>query len=113
MGAFTDGGQSQPPTTQQEEPEVEKDEKEQEPEKFDTDVEGVKADGQVPYGSDRFPMFKVDKNDFYQNMKHGRKRLRFKTGSGAQQYMKGTKYQRPFYVSYTDSKGKTYSRKIK
>lgn len=110
MGIFTDDGG--PPTTQQLEPETET-EKKDEPITFDTDVEGVKADAEHAAGTDRFPVFKVDKNEFYQNMTHGRKRLRFKSGSNAQQYMSKTKYQRPFYISYTDSQGKTYSRRIK
>lgn len=112
MGAFT--GDNGPPTTQQqEEPEVKQDDTQEEPEGFATDVDGVMADGEHPHGNDRFPVFNVSKNEFYQNMNYGRKRLRFKTGSKAQSYMKGTRYNRPFYISYTDSKGKTYSRKIK
>ena len=117
MGMFTDDGQNSPPTTQKEEPEaveLNTDEpKEDEPERFATDVEGVTSDSEQYIGKDKFPVFKVNKNEFYQNMKYGRKRLRFKTGTGAQKYMSGTKYQRPFYVTYTDSKGKTYSRRIK
>ena len=115
MGAFTnDGG---PPSTQpeeQEEVEVKKDdEQEKELEGFATDVDGVMADKEFNRGIDKFPVFKVTKADFYQNMSNGRKRLRFKTGSGAQQYMKGTKYKRAFYIEYTDSKGKSYNRRIK
>ncbi len=117
MGAFTnDGG---PPTTQEQEPEeeleVKKDDekKEEEPVGFKTDVKDVMADKEFNRGIDKFPVFKVNKADFYQNMQNGRKRLRFKTGSTAQQYMKGTKYKRAFYIEYTDSKGKTFNRRIK
>ncbi len=116
MGAFTDGGQNQPPINQQDEPEIEvqSDEpKADEPERFATDVEGVTSDSEQFIGKDSFPVFKVGKNEFYQNMNYGRKRLRFKSGTNAQQYMSGTNYQRPFYITYTDSKGKTYSRRIK
>lgn len=97
----------------EEEPEPEPEKKEEEPEGFKTDVKDLYADGEHKVGIDSFPVFKVTKSEFYQNMKHGRRRLRFGTGSKAQQYMKGTRYNRPFYIQYTDSKGKTYSRKIK
>jgi hypothetical protein len=112
MGVFTDDGSSKPPVTQQEEPEV-KDNEQDEPVKFDTDVPDVKADGEHQYGNIKLPVFNVSKNEFYQNMSQGRRRLRFKSGSGAQQYMSNTKYNRPFMISYTDSKGKSYQRKIK
>ena len=114
MGIFTDDGG--PPTTQpeeEEEVEVKKDDGQEEPTGFSTDVDSVRADGEVAHGNITFPSFNVTKNEFYQNMKHGRKRLRFKTGSSTQQYMSKTRYKRPFYISYTDSKNKTYSRKIK
>ena len=76
---------------------------------FDTDVPDVKADGEKL----GIPVFKVDNGEFYQNMAHGRKRLRFKTGSNVQQYMQKTKYQRPFWISHDDDKGQTWTRKIK
>ncbi len=108
MSAFTsDGG---PVTSQPEEETVEVD---TEVERFTTDVEGVMADDQVSQGTDKFPVFSVDHDSFYQNMKQGRKRLRFKSGTDAQQYMSKTQYKRPFYIQHTDNKGKTYTRKIK
>jgi hypothetical protein len=64
-------------------------------------------------GTESLPVFNVTKDEFYQNMRNGRKRLRFKSGTNAQQYMSKTKYRRPFYISYTDSDGKIYNRKIK
>ena len=87
--------------------------KEDEPVMFDTDVPDVKSDGEHHIGNTKFPVFKVGKNEFYQNMNYGRKRLRFNTGSNAQQYMSKTKYTRPFFISYTDSQGKTYTRRVK
>ena len=80
---------------------------------YETDVADVRADDMVKQGTDEFPCFNVDSNDFYQNMQDGRRRLRFKKDSGAQKYMAGTKYNRPFYVRTTDDNGKTYVRKIK
>lgn len=80
---------------------------------FDTDVSDVKADDIVRQGKDEFPCFDVDQGEFYQNMQDGRRRLRFKSGSGAQQYMSKTKYNRPFYIRHTDDAGKKYVRRIK
>lgn len=80
---------------------------------YETDVDGVRSDDIVKQGKDGFPCFDVDQNEFYQNMQDGRRRLRFKSGSNAQQYMQKTKYNRPFYVRHTDDNGKKYVRKIK
>ena len=121
MGAFTDDG-GEPISSQEPEEEVldqELDTGEEgvdipdEPVGFETDVEDVRSDDFVAIGTDKFPAFEVDRNDFYQNMMHGRKRLRFKAGSGAQQYMSKTQYNRPFYVQFTDTDGKKYNRRIK
>jgi hypothetical protein len=80
---------------------------------FDTDVPDVRADDIVRQGKDEFPCFDVDKGEFYQNMQDGRRRLRFKSGSNAQQYMSKTKYNRPFYIRHTDDDGKKFVRRIK
>ena len=80
---------------------------------YDTDVPDLKADDVVRQGKDEFPCFDVEKDEFYQNMQDGRRRLRFKSGSKAQQYMQNTRYNRPFYVRTTDENGKKYVRKIK
>ena len=56
-----------------------------------TDVDDVFADGEKM----GMPVFNVSRDEFYQNMKHGRKRLRLATGSKGQEYMQKTKYQRP------------------
>jgi len=74
----------------------------------ETDVPDVKADGE----KQGLPVFNVDKDEFYQNMKHGRKRLRFKSGSSIQQYMQKTQYQRPFWISHNDN-GQVWTRKVK
>lgn len=81
--------------------------------KFTTDVNNLYADDQVKHGSDKFPVFDVDKEDFYRNMRQDRKRLRFKGETKASQYMQKTKYKRPFYVRFKDEDGKAYMRKIK
>lgn len=80
---------------------------------YETDVKGVRANDIVRQGKDEFPCFDVSQEEFNQNMQDGRRRLRWKKDSAAQQYMSGTKYNRPFYVRTTDAKGKTYVRKIK
>ena len=74
------------------------------PGNVETDVPYVFADGD----KGGVPVFKVGKNEFYQNMRHGRRRLRFKSGTPAQKYMSKTKYNRPFYISHDG-----YIRKIK
>jgi len=82
--------------------------------KIPTDVKDVMADDTVKIGTNEFPVFSCSKNEFFNNMSNDRKRLRFKSGSKVQQYMKGTKYKnRDFYISYTDDNGKSYRRKIK
>jgi len=79
-----------------------------------TDVKEVFADDVVKVGNNEFPVFNCSKDEFFNNMVNNRKRLRFKSGSKVQQYMRGTKYKnRDFYISYTDDSGKTYRRKIK
>ena len=80
---------------------------------YETDVKDVRSDDIVRQGKDEFPCFDVSGDEFYQNMQDGRRRLRFKSGTSAQQYMSKTKYNRPFYVRHTDSNGKKYVRKIK
>lgn len=69
----------------------------------DTDVAGVAADGT----KDGFPVFNVERDEFYQNMQYGRKGLRFKTEKVAG-YMKGQTANRPFFIKHGD-----YMRKIK
>lgn len=76
------------------------------PDGVKTDVEGVFADGE----KNGLPVFKVSKNEFYQNMRYGRKRLRFKNGTPAQQYMAKTKYSKAFWIQNKDD---DYIRKIK
>lgn len=76
--------------------------------KVETGVEGVFAD--AVNKRDNLPVFKVSRDEFYQNMKYGRKRLRFKSGSGPQQFMQKNRYNAPFWIQ-DDKEG--YMRKIK
>jgi len=79
-----------------------------EPGKVQTDVQDVFADGEKL----GMPVFKVDPSEFDQNLQFGRKRVQFKSGSNAQQYMQKTQYNRPFWVS-TIKNGEEWTRKIK
>ena len=74
--------------------------------KVKTDVDGIFADGEYKGA----PVFNVSKTEFYNNMKQDRKRLRFKTGSIAGDYMRKTRYNIPFYIKNTED---GYLRKIK
>ena len=74
--------------------------------KVKTDVSGVFADGEYK-GT---PVFDVSRQEFYNNMKQDRRRLRFKSDSSAGDYMRQTKYNIPFYIRNTKD---GYLRKIK
>lgn len=74
--------------------------------KVKTDVSDIFADGEYKGA----PVFDVSKDEFYNNMKQDRKRLRFKTGSVAGSYMRKTKYNIPFYIRNSED---GYLRKIK
>lgn len=107
MGEFSDApgpAENQPDVPEREEGEVKQ---------YPTDVEGVFASDVVKHGNLEFPVFDCAEDEFYQNMVMGRKRLRFKSGSPASQYMSKTKYNRAFFIRTTDSKGQTYTRKVK
>lgn len=81
---------------------------------FATDVEGIEADDVVKKGIEEFPVFNVDTQEFFSNQKSDRKRIRFKVGSKAGQYMQKTKNGlRPFYIRTTDSSGVSYTRKVR
>jgi hypothetical protein len=71
-----------------------------------TDVDGVFADGE----RNGIPVFDVSPEEFYNNMKMDRKRLRFSNDSNATKYMKSTKYSRPFWIRNTKD---GFLRKIK
>jgi hypothetical protein len=90
MGEFTDG--ESPHTQSARDGAAEFDSEEG----YETDVEDVKADGEKL----GLPIFKVDKHEFYQNMQLGRKRLRFKSGTKAQQYMAKTRYNKAFWIEH-------------
>jgi len=102
MGVFTDGEDFVP----QEKEEIPQD-------KLETDVVGVFADNKIRAGLEEIPVFNVDRDSFFKNMHNDRKRLRFPSDSGAAQYLRGTQYRRPFFVSYTEADGKVYRRKVK
>ncbi len=77
--------------------------------KIETDVPGVMADAM----KDDAPVFDVSKDDFFNNMKVDRKRIRLKTQHAAE-YHRQTKYNRPFFLRYKDEEGKGgYMRKVK
>jgi hypothetical protein len=63
-----------------------------------TDAEGVFADGE----KGGLPVFDVSQQDFYNNMKQDRRRLRFGKDTNASKYMRTTRYRRPFYVRNKD-----------
>lgn len=71
-----------------------------------TDVEGIFADGE----KNGMPVFDVTPEEFFNNMKMDRKRLRFSNDSNATKYMKNTKYARPFWIRNSKD---GYLRKIK
>lgn len=74
--------------------------------KVETDVPGVFADGM----KDQFPVFDVDDDEFYKNMRSDRKRMRFNTDNPVSQYLRQTRYNRPFFIK---TKNGDYMRKIK
>lgn len=71
--------------------------------KIETDVPNVFADAL----KDNLPVFDVSKDDFYNNMKAERKRIRLSTEHAAN-YHKNTKYNRPFFLRHEG-----YLRKVK
>lgn len=97
MGEFTNGDTAEKIAAQDNAP-TEK------PQGIKTDVADVMADGE----KNGLPIFKVSKQEFYQNMNYGRKRLRFKSGTSAQKYMQNTK--NPFWIQNDDD---GYIRKIR
>ena len=80
---------------------------------FTTDVPDVFSNDVMKQGASEFPVFDCSKDEFYQNMQHGRKRLRFKSGTPQQKYMSQTKYNKAFFIRHTDDNGKSYTRKVK
>ena len=76
------------------------------PGKIETDVKGVFADGL----KDQLPVFDVEDDDFFKNMKSGRQRLRFKSDNPVSQYLKQTRYNKPFFIK---TKNGQYMRKVK
>jgi hypothetical protein len=75
------------------------------PKGYATDVEDIFADG----SKGDIPVFDVSPEEFNDNMKMDRRRLRFKKGSKAAEYMRKTQYNRPFWIRNTKD---GYMRKI-
>ncbi len=71
-----------------------------------TDVTDCFADGEFR-GS---LVFDVSKQEFYDNMRADRQRLRFKSGTPAQTYYSNTSYKVPFFIRNSED---GYMRKIK
>jgi hypothetical protein len=74
--------------------------------KVKTDVDGCFADAE----HQGVPVFDVSREEFYNNMKADRKRLRFKAETPASHYFRNTRYKLPFYIR---NKEDNYMRKIK
>lgn len=76
---------------------------------IDSGVEGISADDLYK----NTPVFDVNSNEFFGNMRKDRNRMRFSNGSKASQFMQSTKYRKPFYMRYKDKSGETYLTKVK
>ena len=74
--------------------------------KVETDVPDVYADGE----KEGHPVFDVSPEEFFNNMKLDRKRLRFRAETPAQLYQKHTRFRRPFFIRNSDD---GYLRKVK
>ena len=108
MGEFTAGDTPQDATKTDGDNEVEtKDDG------FQTDVDGVKSQTSVKRGTDEFPCFDVSSKEFFQNMQGGRRRIRFSRDTPQSKYFQGSKYNRKFFIKYTDDSGKALVRSIK
>ena len=80
--------------------------------KYETSVPDVYANDVMKVGNVELPVFDVENSEFYQNMTHNRKRLRFSGDAG--KFMQNTNYRQPFYVRTTDPQTqKMYTRKVK
>jgi len=84
---------------------------------YETDAPGVFSHDKVKVGIDEFPVFDISTRDFENVSQYGRQRTRFSDPESktAADYMKTTRYQRPFYVRADDpaGTGKKFIRRIK
>lgn len=80
-------------------------------ESIETDVPGLFSDSIYRKGTESFPCFDVSKNKFFGNMEQFRKRISL--DGKAAEYLRATRYSKPFYIRYTDENNKVYVRKIK
>lgn len=78
---------------------------------LETDVIGVNSDGTYCKGIDKFPIFDVPAKEFHANMEDYRTRLRLSGKAG--EYLRNTRYKKPFYIRTVDANNKTYIRKVK
>lgn len=74
--------------------------------KIITDVEGIYADGMHK----DMPVFDVEDDDFYKNMKVDRQRLRFQSDHPVSNYLRQTRYKKPFFIKTRDGR---FMRKVK
>lgn len=80
-------------------------------EQLETDVPGLFSDDVYKKGTESFPCFDVSKGSFFNNMEQFRKRIRL--DGKAAEYLRATRYNKPFYIKYKDESNRTYIRKIK
>ena len=78
-----------------------------------TDVADVDSDAYYAVGTEKFPIFDVNQSEFFNNMKVDRQRMRWNSGSKAQEYSQKTRYRNPFFIRYKDEKGNAYVRRVK
>ena len=81
--------------------------------KMETDVFGLTTDDVYIKGSVKFPIFDVNKDEFFKNMEGQRSRLRFNSEGKVAKYMRMSRYSQPFYIRFTDENGKQFLRKVK
>lgn len=80
-------------------------------EQYETDVPGLFSDSTYKKGTENFPCFNVSKDKFFGNMEQFRKRISL--DGKAADYLRATRYNKPFYIRFTDENNKVYVRKIK
>jgi len=76
---------------------------------IDSGVENVSADDTYK----GCPVFDVNSTEFFNNMRKDRNRMRFSNNSKPSQFMKGSKYRKPFYMAYKDKNGEKFLSKVK
>lgn len=59
------------------------------------------------------PVFDVSKDEFFNNMRRDRNRMRFANKSKISKFMQTNNYRKPVFMRYTDPNGQQYVSKIK